>query len=64
MPYLGMNVPICPLCVFSLQLGPIRGKKKRFAGTISRFRRPYKGPNYEGLNAPLMPLCQLCAFSM
>ena len=32
MPYLGMNVPICPLCVFSLQLGPIRGKKKKIRG--------------------------------
>ena len=59
----------CPFyfahCVSSLyNCAPLGAKKKRFPGTISRFRRRYKGPNYEGLNVPLRykcaPLPTLC----
>ena len=41
-----------PIYVFSLQQCAPLGAKQRFTGTISRFRRRYKGPN-KGLNASL-----------
>ena len=43
---------MCPIAHFVSSLfncAPLGGKQ-RFTGTISRFRRRYKGPN-EGLNA-------------
>ena len=67
----GLNAPCikawrCPFAHFvsSLYKCTPSGAKQRFTGTISRFRRRYKGPNYEGLNAPLghkgAPLPTLC----
>ena len=42
------------------------GGKDKKKGTIMSKREltMHKGPNYEGLNAPLMPFCKRCAFSM
>ena len=58
-------MPLCPFCVFSLQLCPIRGKTKitgQIPGSIVVIKGPNK--NYEGLNAPLRlkgaPLPTLC----
>ena len=56
--------PFAILCLlFTTYFAPSGAKKKRFAGMISRFHRRYKGPNYEGLNAPrhkCAPLPTLC----
>ena len=58
-----MDVPLCPSCVFSFQLCPIRGKTKIHGDNFPVPSSLYKVPN-EGLNVSLghkgAPLPTVC----